>query len=84
MTFVEATLPFANLLRASRVAVLFLLAILLALPFPAWGLVSRVKVGDPAPDFTLMDQEGRLVKLGEFLGKKNIVLAFYYKAFTPG
>lgn len=75
MTFVEG---------ASRVAVSFLLALLLILPFPAWGLVSRVKVGDLAPDFTLMDQEGRLVKLGEFLGKKNIVLAFYYKAFTPG
>jgi len=69
---------------APQVPLSFLLAFLLALPFPAWGLVSKVKVGDLAPDFTLMDQEGRLVKLGEFLGKKNIVLAFYYKAFTPG
>jgi peroxiredoxin len=41
------------------------------------------KVGDRAPDFTLVDQNGALVRLGEFLGKKRVVLAFYIKAFTP-
>ena len=41
------------------------------------------KVGDRAPDFTLADQNGAMVRLSEFLGKKRVVLAFYIKAFTP-
>jgi peroxiredoxin len=41
------------------------------------------KVGDRAPDFTLADQGGTMVRLSEFLGKKRVVLAFYIKAFTP-
>ena len=41
------------------------------------------KVGDPAPDFTLVDQSGAKVRLYDFLGKKRVVLAFYIKAFTP-
>lgn len=43
-----------------------------------------VKVGDQAPDFTLTDQNGATVKMSDFRGKKNIVLAFYVKAFTSG
>ena len=42
-----------------------------------------LKVGDPAPDFTLVDQGGAKVRLYDFLGKKRVVLAFYIKAFTP-
>jgi peroxiredoxin len=42
------------------------------------------KVGDRAPDFALADQNGKTVRLSEFLGKKRVVLAFYIKAFTPG
>lgn len=42
-----------------------------------------LKVGDPAPDFTLIDQNGVKVRLYDFLGKKRVVLAFYIKAFTP-
>jgi len=45
---------------------------------------STVKVGDQAPDFTLTDQNGAPVKMSDFRGKKNVVLAFYIKAFTPG
>ena len=43
-----------------------------------------LNVGDKAPDFTLPDQNGKPVKLSEFLGKKNVVLAFYVLAFTGG
>jgi cytochrome oxidase Cu insertion factor (SCO1/SenC/PrrC family) len=43
-----------------------------------------VKVGDVAPDFSLRDQSGKEVKLSDFRGKKNIVLAFYIFAFTGG
>jgi peroxiredoxin len=43
-----------------------------------------LKVGDIAPDFTLVDTAGKQVKLSEFRGKSNVVLAFYVFAFTGG
>ena len=49
-----------------------------AMPEPA------VKVGDIAPDFTLMDTHGKAVSLHDFRGKKNVALAFYIFAFTGG
>jgi peroxiredoxin len=45
---------------------------------------TNLKVGAPAPDFTLTDTEGNEVKLSDFRGKKNVVLAFYVLAFTGG
>jgi len=45
---------------------------------------AQLKVGDRAPDFVLQDQTGQTVKLGDYLGKKTVVLAFYIKAGTPG
>ncbi len=50
-------------------------------PAPA---TTHLKVGDPAPDFTLNDQNNQPVKLSDFKGKKNVVLAFYVLAFTGG
>ena len=46
--------------------------------------VTHLKVGDPAPDFELTDTEGQKVRLSDFRGKKNVVLAFYVLAFTGG
>jgi len=43
-----------------------------------------LKAGQPAPDFTLTYTEGKEVKLSDFKGKKNVVLAFYVLAFTGG
>ncbi len=51
---------------------------------------TTLKVGQPAPDFTLPSSisgpDGRKVryKLSDFKGKKNVVLAFYVFAFTGG
>jgi cytochrome oxidase Cu insertion factor (SCO1/SenC/PrrC family) len=45
---------------------------------------TQLKVGDPAPDFELTDTEGQKVRLSDFRGKKNVVLAFYVLAFTGG
>jgi cytochrome oxidase Cu insertion factor (SCO1/SenC/PrrC family) len=45
---------------------------------------TQLKVGDMAPDFTLPDQDRKPVKLSDFRGKKNVVLAFYVLAFTGG
>jgi peroxiredoxin len=45
---------------------------------------TNLKVGDAAPDFTLPSTAGQKVKLSDFNGKKNVVLAFYVLAFTGG
>ena len=41
------------------------------------GTGAAVRVGAPAPDFTLPDAEGRPVSLAKFRGKKPVVLVFY-------
>jgi peroxiredoxin len=38
--------------------------------------------GDIAPDFALPDQHGRIVRLSDLRGAKNIVLLFFPFAFT--
>jgi len=45
---------------------------------------TQLKVGDIAPDFTLTDNNHNQVKLSDFKGRKNVVLAFYVLAFTGG
>lgn len=42
----------------------------------------RVKVGDKAPDFTLVDQNNSKVTLSSFQGKKKVILIFHPLAFT--
>ena len=39
--------------------------------------LNRVKVGQPAPDFTLEDVDGKAIALSSFQGKKSVVLVFY-------
>lgn len=46
--------------------------------------MSFPKVGNIAPIFTLMNQDGSEVSLKSFKGKKNVVLYFYPKASTSG
>ena len=43
-----------------------------------------VRVGDSAPDFTLPDQTGTPVRLGDVIGRNTVVLYFYPKDQTPG
>ena len=42
------------------------------------------KVGNLAPAFTLLDQDGNKVSLKQFRGESNVALYFYPKAMTPG
>ena len=53
---------------------------LAALPVAA----AELKVGDPAPDFTLKASDGKTYKLSDFRGKQAVVLAWFPKAFTSG
>jgi len=45
---------------------------------------TNLKVGDAAPDFSLLSDKWEQVKLSDYRGKKNVVLAFYVLAFTEG
>ena len=58
--------------------------------FVAFGLASacapahELKVGDPAPDFTLQASDGKTYTLSDFKGKQAVVLAWFPKAYTSG
>ena len=42
-----------------------------------------LRPGDEAPDFELRSHRGGSVRLSDFRGKKNVVIAFHPLAFTP-
>lgn len=47
----------------------------------------KLKVGDVAPNFTLLAFDGaglKKISLEDYRGKKNVALAFYVFAFTGG
>jgi peroxiredoxin len=46
--------------------------------------ITNLKVGEMAPDFTLLDNQWHPVKLSEYRGKKTVIVAFYVLAFTSG
>jgi len=46
--------------------------------------MMEIKVGDQAPDFTLISQTGESVTLSDLIGKKNVVLYFYPKDKSKG
>jgi peroxiredoxin len=63
------------------------LAVTAALPQSAPPPKTTLKVGDMAPDFTVAanSTSNRVaVKLSDFRGKKNVILAFFPAAFTGG
>ena len=45
--------------------------------------MTTLKIGDKAPSFEALDQDGNTIKLKDYKGKK-LVLFFYPKASTPG
>jgi thioredoxin-dependent peroxiredoxin len=46
-------------------------------------MTTRLAPGDPAPDFTLPDADGKPVSLSDYRGKR-VVVYFYPAASTPG
>ena len=63
---------------------------MLAIPAIAQNVTpqkTNLKVGDVAPDFTISAKAntgGKDIKLSDFRGKKNVILAFFPAAFTGG
>jgi peroxiredoxin (alkyl hydroperoxide reductase subunit C) len=45
--------------------------------------VLKVRVGDPAPDFTLPSTSGKSLSLSHFRGKQRVVISFVPAAWTP-
>ena len=41
-------------------------------------------IGSPAPRFDARTQDGRIVRLDDFIGRKNVVLFFFSRQGTPG
>jgi hypothetical protein len=44
---------------------------------------ANLEVGDEGPDFRLPDHTGGYVRLHDFRGESNVVIAFYPLAWTP-
>ncbi|UCF88536.1 MAG: hypothetical protein JSV70_09040 [bacterium] len=61
-----------------RRSLFFILATALCL-FPA--AAKAVGIGDKAPLFTAVSDKGE-VRLGDYLGQKNVILAFYFAINT--
>jgi len=48
-----------------------------------WGKSIPITIGDPAPDFSLPDENGQMHSLSQYRGRK-VVVYFYPKDNTPG
>jgi cytochrome oxidase Cu insertion factor (SCO1/SenC/PrrC family) len=67
------------------------IALALGVGWLAWPLIAQqtvpgqpeLKVGDPAPDFTLQASDGKTYTLSKLRGR-SVVLAWFPKAFTAG
>jgi cytochrome oxidase Cu insertion factor (SCO1/SenC/PrrC family) len=77
--------------RRAVLLVLFLFALAVPRTGQIWAQEKKepppepkFKVGDVAPDFTLLDTKRQPVSLHDFRGKKNVALAFYIFAFSTG
>lgn len=46
--------------------------------------MPNVRIGESAPDFTLLDQDGEQLTLSNYRDKTSVVLFFYPKDFSTG
>jgi peroxiredoxin Q/BCP len=68
--------------REMRAAQIFLLTTCVATS--SLSAAGGLKVGDPAPQFSLAGSDGKSYSLASFKGKQVVVLAWFAKAFTGG
>jgi thioredoxin-dependent peroxiredoxin len=67
-----------------RNAVILAAVLMMATGAHAQTPAPELKVGDPAPDFSLQASDGKTYKLSDYKGKKAVVVAWFPKAFTSG
>jgi len=64
-----------------RLRLLFAALLTSMVTIPAFG--EELKIGDKAPDFTMVGSDGKTYSLADLKGKA-VVLAWFPKAFTGG
>jgi thioredoxin-dependent peroxiredoxin len=70
-------------MKITLLSALFLIGVMLL--FTATQVFAETpKAGDLAPSFAGQDQDGKTVKLADYLGKKIVLLYFYPKDNTSG
>lgn len=52
--------------------------------FSSPSAADGLKVGDPAPQFSLSGSDGNSYRLASYKGKQVVVLVWFAKAFTGG
>ena len=57
--------------------ILFLCIFLVSCASTTQSPESSLKIGDLAPDFSVIDLSGKEIRLSDFKGKKNVALVFY-------
>ena len=62
----------------------WLVQVALAMGAVMLAAAAEPKVGEFAPDFSLLGSDGRTYRLSDFRGKQAVVLAWFAKAFTSG
>ncbi len=67
-----------------RVSVLILVMLMLGVFMSQKSEGAELKVGDVAPDFSLIGSDGKTYKLPSFKDQKVVVVAWFPKAFTGG
>jgi len=66
-----------------RILSCLVLALGVSLP-STFAAAGELKVGDAAPDFSLVGSDGETYKLSDFRDKQAVVVAWFPKAFTGG
>ena len=67
-----------------RVSVLILVMLVLGVFMSHNSDGAELKVGDVAPDFSLVGSDGKTYELPSFKDRKVVVIAWFPKAFTGG
>ncbi len=63
---------------------LFAVTLMLGVFMSDKAVGAELKVGDAAPDFSLVGSDGKTYELSSLKNKKAVVIAWYPKAFTGG
>ena len=69
--------------KSARSRLLVAVAMAVSLIGVFGSLASAVEVGEPAPSFTLPATTGSDIALGDYRGKKWVLLEFYGADFAP-